>query len=166
VKLDLSGAHRDYRGLMPPIFEDLLRRYPMARLDLVRVGPPRRKNDTSMGFYDQDAREIRFNSYWFAEPVALLRRAAMAEPLFHGPMTDEPRHVVAHEMFHAIQRGIEGIEPRMRRAWEESTRRPELMPADYGLGDEVEHLAELGALVEMGLATDEQAQILHWIMGV
>lgn len=164
MKIDLSAAHRDYRELMPPIFDGLLRRYPMARLDLVRVGQPRRENDQSMGFYDEDAREIRFNSYWFIRPVSFLRQAASAEPLFHGPMTDEPRHVVTHEVFHAVQRGIEGIGPRMRRAWEESTRRPELMPAAYGLGDPVEHFAELGALVDLGLATDEQARVLRWIM--
>lgn len=146
------------------MLDEMLRRYPMARLDLVKFGPPRRKGDVSLGFYDEDSHEIRFNLYWFAAPVTFLRQAASSEPLFHGPMTDEPRHVVTHEIFHAVQRGIPGVEPRMRRAWKESTRRPELMPADYGLGDPVEHFAELGALVEMGLASDEQQRMLRWVL--
>lgn len=164
IRYDVSGAHQDYRRVLPQLFEDVRSRYPRMALDLVRIGPPRREGDVSLGFYDQDAREVRLNSHWFARPIGVLRVAAISPPLFHGAMTEEPRHVVAHECFHAVQYAIPGILPRVRVAWEVSTRHPEMMPAAYGMGDETEHFAELGALVDMGLATEEQRQMLRWVL--
>ena len=164
IRYELDQVHPDYRKMLPPLFEDVRSRYPRMALTRVFVGPPRRPGDVSMGFYDEDAREVRLNLYWFARSPGVLKAAAASPPLFHGPMIEEPRHVVTHECFHAIQRSVPGIEPRLRAAWEAATREPELMPADYGLTDMTEHFAELGALVDMGLATDEQRAMLRWVV--
>jgi hypothetical protein len=165
VNIDLSAAHQDYREIIPPLLDELLARYPRARVSSLRVGPPRRELDVSMGYYDEDTGEIRLNAHWFARPVAVLRQAAASEPLYHGPMTDEPRHVLCHEVFHGIQHSVDGILPRMEEAWRWSTRRPRLMPADYGLSCPVEHFAELGALCDMGYGDPEQRAVLAWIIG-
>ena len=166
MNLDLSTAHCDYQELIPPLLDELLGRYSRAKLSSLRVGLPRRDGDTSMGYYDEDTQEIRLNAHWFARPVSVLRRAATSAPLFHGPMTDEPRHVLTHEVFHSLDRVDPLTRSRMREAWLAATRKPRLMPADYGLSNATEFFAELGALVEMNLATVEQRQMLSWIMNI
>jgi hypothetical protein len=165
IDLDLSGAHPDYRPVVDALFTELLARYPFAALRSMRIGPPRRLGDISMGYYDQDTQDIRFNAYWFARPPEVLQRAAMTPPFFHGEMTDEPRHVVTHEVMHAVQRSIPRIKPRMTEAWAYATRHPESMSADYAFSDETEYFAELGALVDMGFATDAQRDQFKWIVG-
>jgi hypothetical protein len=79
-------------------------------------------------------------------------------------MTREPEHVGIHEGFHSIEVGIPGIQPRMKEAWVAATKNPGSAPAGYSLVNETEFFAELGACVEMGLATDEQQAQLKWIM--
>ena len=164
VLYDMRYAHADYRRLLPQLFDDVLSRWPRAALRVVRIGPPRREGDVSMGFYDEGAQEIRFNTHWFARPMGILRAAAVSPPLFHGPMTEEPRHVVTHEVMHAVMYAAREMLPRVRAAWQASTVDPALMPAHYGLGDATEHFAELGALVDMGLASEEQQALFRWVL--
>jgi hypothetical protein len=167
IKFDFSLAHPDYPSLLQPRFVDLLERYPQAALKRVYVGEPRRKHDLSMGFYDEDSSEIWLNGYWFSKPPAVLQKAARTPPFFHGAMIEEPLHLCIHEVFHAIEYGMgfRELNKRAEKVWRDATKIPRLAPADYALSNPVEFFAELGACVEMGLATEEQQAQLRWIFG-
>lgn len=164
IEFDLTRAHPDFRAPIETTMTALLWRYPRAKLRRVYVGEPRNPSDISMGFFDEKKFEIWFNSYWFSQEPSVLQRAAESPPLFHGKMIEEPRHVCTHEMFHAIEVGTPGIKPRMKQAWLAATRDPSNAPAGYSLVNETEFFAELGACVEMGLATVEQRAQLKWII--
>ena len=166
IRFDFKLAHPDYPALIERQLTALVRKYPQAKLTRVSVAPPRRENDISMGFYNEDDQSIAFNEYWFGQPLRFLAKAAKTPPLFHGLMVEEPAHVVVHEGFHAIQQGygFKNLDERARKVWEGVTRDPGIAPAQYALTNPIEFYAELGACVELDLATDQQRDQFSWIM--
>ena len=167
MKYDLAKAHADYRGLIPPIIDTLLAKYPRAALREVYVGDPRNERDQSMGYFDQDNDKIWLNSFWLGKPLKVLREAALSPPHFHGKMVEEPRHVLCHEVMHAVEYGMgfRQMNARIERVWNEVTMDPSTAPADYACVNPTEFFAELGACVEMGLATEDQTAWFRYCMG-
>jgi hypothetical protein len=166
VKFDFQKAHPEYRPLLQARFTGLVEKYPCAALRRVYVGLPRREDDQSMGYYDQDKDEVWLNSFWFSKSPSVLQQAAKNPPLFHGAMSAEPEHLAAHEFGHALEYGLgfEELDPRAQEIWREATRSPESACAQYGLTNATEHFAELFACCELGFATEEQRAQLRYVM--
>ena len=164
IRFDFKLADPDYPALIERQLTALVRKYPQAKLTRVLVAPPRRENDISMGFYNEDDQSIAFNEYWFGQPLRFLAKAAKTPPLFHGEMTNEPIHVIAHEFGHALQWGLDKPMPRMKTVWLAATRAPKTASAQYGLVNAVEYFGELFAVCELGLATADHRAQMHYIM--
>jgi hypothetical protein len=166
VKYDLAKAHADYRGLIPPIVEALLAKYPRAALREVYVGDPRNDKDISLGYYDEDTKKIWMNSYWFQQSPLVLQKAAKSSPLFHGRMTAEPEHLVHHEFGHSVDwADHQKIAARRKEVWVAATKDPKSAVAAYGLTNDTEYYAELFAAVELGLASEPQVAAFRYVMG-
>lgn len=170
IEFDLAGAHPEFRRVVPSVLLPLSRRYPGARLRRVRIYDPE-PGDTSMGETREDG-EIRLNKYWFSRDPAHLssaaRRRAVVEvggtPMgWHGPMTWEPEQVLTHEFFHCVYNGLprDLVEGWTAERWRRATRNPHLAPSGYALASGgIEYFAEIGALCELGFATEGEVRDL------
>lgn len=168
VQFDIAGAHPDYRRSIPDILTPLTEQYPGAVLKSVVLFRPA-PGDTSIGGTTDGV--IRLNSYWFTRGPSLLRRAAANRHAvevggvrmgWHGPMVDEPAHVLTHEFGHVSWDALprREVEKWTRERFRAATRDPRRAPSGYALVGNpplLEFWAEEFTLVHMGLATDEEA---------
>lgn len=145
--------HPAFEPMIVGGFEALAAAFPDVTVKYVWVGEPRRRGDVSMGYFDEDGKYIRLNSHWLGREPSVLRAAALEPPLFHGRMTQEPEHLIAHEFGHAFEWSNPTIRPRIKEVWSAATKRPKSECfADYALTNPCEYFGELFALVRMGLA--------------
>lgn len=162
IEYDLSDAHPDFVTQIPEIVGPLALRYPTAvlrRVGLYQLVP----GDASMGRASPDG-AVEFNPFWFGRDPRFLAEAAKDHPVvdvggismaWHGPMVDEPAHVVTHEFAHCVWYGLppERASNWADARWLAATRDPSLAPTGYALANAVEYFAELFALVELGHGT-------------
>jgi len=165
VEYDLGKAHPVYRRAIPPLVERLAWLYPKAPLRRVRVYEPA-QSDRSLANEDRPG-VISLNLLWFGAEPETLQRRALQLPRYHGPMIEEPQHVLTHEFGHVLCEALEaGWQDRAAEAWASATAEPERAPTPYALSDPDEYFAELFALAELGFATREQRRRLGFITGV
>jgi len=164
LKFDLDLAHQSCEAPLRHGFEKLHAKWPGVKLRGVAIVPPKRDGDISMGHYDEETGDVGLNSYWFSQPIEILRGAATAPPAFHGAMTAEPDHVIAHEFGHAVEWTRPEIRPRLHQVWERATRQPDQCFAQYALTNPCEYWGELFALVSLGLESRAQHSEYIWIL--
>ena len=172
VKFDLAGAHPRYRDEVPEILTSLARRYPGAGLRTVRLYRPE-PGDLSMAA-TLPGGVIQLNEFWFVAAPDELSEAARCYPVvvvdgvtmgWHGPMTDEPEHVLTHEFGHVAMEALRReAADWARERWQRATHDPVAAPSGYALANPEEFFGEEFALVHLCLATeDETADLLNLI---
>ena len=151
---------------MPLGFDRLAGDWPAARIDRVELFDPG-LDDLSIGNVDTPG-VVRLSSRWFAVHPDALRRAALATPLFHGPLTRQPGQAIAHEFGHCL---IDGLGAAARRrseeCWHAATRDSRLAPGPYALAaGGGEYFSELFAAYDLGMITPAQRERFDYIVGV
>jgi hypothetical protein len=174
TKFDLSNAHRSYQRDIPAILQPLMERYPGTRLRMVRLCDPK-LGDTSMGA-TYPGGEIRLNAYWFARDPKYMSAAAErcsvvdgggVQMGWHGPMVQEPQHLLTHEFGHVVWQCLpqREVEEWAGDRWRQATVTPHLAPSGYALANSEEFFGEMFALVHLGCATDEEGADLDDLIG-
>lgn len=111
-----------------------------------------------------DAGTISLNAFWFARDPSHLRASATLPPLWHGPMTEEPRHVLTHEFGHCLSTALPaGWKSRAEELRLRATAAPDAAPSPYSLASADEFWAELFALNEMGYADRDQRMAMRYV---
>jgi hypothetical protein len=162
MKVELDGVPDEIARQIVDIVDRCSSKYPQADLKGVRLYEPK-PGDRSLGNEDSHG-WLSLNSLWFAGDIDQLRTAAQSEPLWHGPMTEEPRHVTLHEFGHVLAESITGCAARAETLWQAATANPKSAPSRYSLTASPEFVAELFALVEMGFADQQQREDLRWAL--
>lgn len=161
ITFDLAAAHPGWPSLIEPILADLADRYPQAPLRRVTV-VSRPAGDRSMAATDDGT--ISLNAFWFARDPSHLRASATLPPLWHGPMTEEPRHVLTHEFGHCLSAALpDGWADRAQEMRLRATDAPARAPSPYALASADEFWAELFALNELGFADRDQRMALRYV---
>lgn len=170
-EMSLGLAHPDYVPILERVYGTLAHRYPWAPLKEVRIYQGR-GHDRSMGSTSGDG-VISFNSYWFSQPLAFLHEAGEGHhtvPVgnsmiaWHGPMTEEPAHVLTHEFGHVIALADPRFLKWSRKRWRSATANvfADIQPSGYALEDADEYWAEVFALNELGYTYDEDVARMLW----
>lgn len=181
IEYALDRAHPDYRRLLPEGFDRLHDAWPSARLRRVELFAPK-EGDLSLGNADEPG-VVALSERWFSEPPSVLRQAARTPPLYHGPLVEQPRQVIAHEFAHCLLDGLgEAARDRAEEAWRKATGVPlvevyvpaagaralasDVAPGEYSLcASKNEYFSELFAALDLGVATATQEKILERIIG-
>lgn len=134
----------------------------MRRVELFDPKP----EDLSIGNVDQPG-VVALSLRWFSQDPTALRRAALAEPRFHGPLTAQPNQAIAHEFGHCLLDGLgAAAQRRNEAAWDRATRDPSLAPGPYALAaGGNEYFAELFAALDLNVITGPQRAALSYILG-
>jgi hypothetical protein len=157
IKFDLASAHQEHHKLIERIIGNLADRYPWVPLRTVRIYEPRSADDRSMGNADTPG-TVALNAYWFAQPPSLLQAEALAcrkvmingcEISWHGPMIEEPVHVVTHEFGHVVTDAIPDWREWAVGGWRSALTNPENAVSGYALSDPAEFFAEEFAAAEL-----------------
>jgi hypothetical protein len=166
VEYRLENADPVFQEMIPTILDDLMKQFPVELYDA-------KSTDTSMGA-TLPGGIIKLNAYWFSGDPDRLNDAAKRDLiveangvpiLWHGPMIEEPEHLLVHEFGHVVEQ----VHPLKCNDWAlrrfvSATKDPVIAPSGYGLSHPAEYFAEAFALSVLGLATEEEEHDMNRLL--